>query len=1000
MANNNDFLHQEDEIFIRNFEFSDSIFDLPEPDIPTLGLAFNTPSDTINFKLKNCDNLLQIAHINARSLPKHIHEVERISSKTKFSALGISEHFLSVDTPKSVYQLPGYNFFMKCRDRNCRGGVGIFIDENFPAKQINLPVDFVQPEMIFVEITVGKVKMALGVIYKSPKIPYSVYASIHENIVAISSKYEHFLIMGDMNINHLQPDSPSCKFFTNYVTEPFALTQVISEPTRITATTSTLIDLMLTAIPENVKAHGVVDTPGISDHCMIFLAYSLKKPKFKPKVITRRDFRRFNKTAYLHDMSLAPWGNIHAVEDDDIDNKVTIFENIHLDIVNKHAPFRTFRVTRPASPWLTNEIKDMMDERDKYKNKFNLDKKTETEVLYKDLRNKVTHAIRQAKINAFTERINTKMKDPKKFHQALKNFSVVESKITSHDNCNIKPQTLNEAFLKNNNAKIDENLVTDEVNEILKKSKAATFSYSEVTDLEVLKVVRSIKTNACGVDGISAFFFKLGISESVFAFTEILNASFKYNKFPERWKKALVKPLPKITNPVTASDYRPISLLSTFSKVIEKIAVKQMVEFLKNTGYLDNLQSAYKQSHSTITALLNVTDNIYEALENSELTFLVLLDYSKAFDCVNHRLIIAKLKAAGFKNEALEWVKSYLSGRSQKVVAGSEESDWAFCINGVPQGSVLGPLLFTVLVSDIGDAIKRGRYHLYADDTQLFYHCKVEDANTTVAKINSDLENISNFSKRNCLKLNASKSKFIVIGSRPNLKKLKSVNLDQIKLGNETIEREYTVKNLGITFDELLSWTNHVNLCVAKAYGKLRQAYRFKNFLTDKVKWNLCETYILSNFNYGDIILQGLSNQLENKIQKIQNSCIRFSFGLRKYDHITHTRLSNNIINMHDRRLLHCFTLMFKIVRKMAPVYLCNRITYKRQIHNYNTRRKNDIQTPFARTRFKALSFFIEIANKYNELSQHFDISGISLATFKMKCKKYLLSNENILNHT
>ena len=198
----------------------------------------------------------------------------------------------------------------------------------------------------------------------------------------------------------------------------------------------------------------------------------------------------------------------------------------------------------------------------------------------------------------------------------------------------------------------------------------------------------------------------------------------------------------------------------------------------------------------------------------------------------------------------------------------------------------------------------------------------------------------------------------------------------------------------------MLSWTKHVNLCVAKAYGKLRQVCRFKNFLTDKVKWNICETYILSNFNYGDIILQGLSNQLENKIQKIQNSCIRFSFGLRKYDHITNTRLSNNIISMHDRRLLHCLTLMFKIVRKMAPVYLCNRITYKRQIHNYNTRRKNDIQTSFARTRFKALSFFIEIANKYNELSQHFDFSGISVATFKMKCKKYLLNNEHYLNQT
>ena len=234
-----------------------------------------------------------------------------------------------------------------------------------------------------------------------------------------------------------------------------------------------------------------------------------------------------------------------------------------------------------------------------------------------------------------------------------------------------------------------------------------------------------------------------------------------------------MKPLPKISNPAIASDYRPISLLSTFSKVIEKISAKQMIEYLKITGYLDNLQSAYKQSHSTITALLNVTDDIYEALEDTELTFLILLDYSKAFDCANHRLILAKLQSAGFKNDSLSWIKSYLTDRSQKVVTGSAESGWENVINGVPQGSVLGPLLFTVLVSDISSAIRRGRYHLYADDTQLYYTCKVEDANDTITKINEDLSNIFNYSKRNCLKLNAGKSKFIIIGSRPNLKNCK-----------------------------------------------------------------------------------------------------------------------------------------------------------------------------------------------------------------------------------
>ena len=177
----------------------------------------------------------------------------------------------------------------------------------------------------------------------------------------------------------------------------------------------------------------------------------------------------------------------------------------------------------------------------------------------------------------------------------------------------------------------------------MKKSSPQVFTFHDVSEVEILKIVRSIKTNACGVDGISAFFLKLGIEHSIFAFTDIINSSFKYNKFPTRFKKAIVK---------------PISLLPAFSKIIEKVAAKQMIDYLRATGYLDDLQSAYKQGHSTTTALLSVTDDIYDALENSELTFLVLLDYSKAFDCANHRLMLAKLKATGLTDVALSWVTS------------------------------------------------------------------------------------------------------------------------------------------------------------------------------------------------------------------------------------------------------------------------------------------------------------------------------------------------------
>ena len=989
-------IHQGDNIVLLDtFDFSQSIFDLEEPAFETsLDNDFYSTCQLINQKLSNFDKFFQIGHVNARSVPKHLHEIHRVLDGTGLAAMGTCETFITPDTPKAAFNIPGYNFFHVDRTMSSRGGVGAFVSSEYPARVIKLPVELVQPEMIFIEITVGVVKIAMGVIYKSPLIPYTVFAAIHENIAYISAKYEHMVILGDLNIDHLKMDSAQLKFLNTYLVEPFALKQLIDEPTRITKTSSTLIDLILASNSENVKTTGVIDTPGISDHCLIFMAYSLKKPKFKPKIITKRDFRKFDEIKFARDMEVAPWGNILAVADDDIDNKVTIFENIHRDIIDKHAPFRTFRVTRPASPWLNDKIKNLMDDRDKQKDKFNHDKKPETEEIYKTLRNSVCQEIRREKIKSFNQKINAKFKNPKQFHQALKSFSVVESGCSHENQCNIDPNLLNSSFVKNNNAKVNEDLVTDEVNEILKKSTRPSFSFVEVNEFQVTKMVKSIKTNACGVDSISAFFLKLGIEHSVYAFTNIINTSILYKKFPTRWKYAIVKPLPKNNNPADAADFRPISLLPAFSKVVEKLMAKQMIEYLKETNYFDGLQSAYKPGHSTITALLNVTDDIYECLENSELVFLVLLDYSKAFDCANHRLILAKLKAAGFRDDALTWVSSYLSDRKQKVCTNNGESGWSSVSNGVPQGSVLGPLLFTVLVSDLRDAIKRGRYHMYADDTQLYYSCKCENANETIENINSDLERISKYSKTNCLKLNAGKSKYIIIGSRHNLKKLKDVQLEPIKIDSKIIEREYEAKNLGVTFDEELTWIRHVNLSVAKAYGKLKHAYRFKNFLNEASKQRLTEAYILSQFNYGDIILQNLTEQLQNKIQKVQNRCVRYTYGLRKYDHISGFIKNKNILNMKNRRMLHNLSLMFKIQNNKAPKYLRDRILMHRDVHSHFTRNRLNIDPPFARSKVRSMSFFIYISKKYNLLSQNINTNNISLFTFKINCKKYLLNQQ------
>ena len=242
--------------------------------------------------------------------------------------------------------------------------------------------------------------------------------------------------------------------------------------------------------------------------------------------------------------------------------------------------------------------------------------------------------------------------------------------------------------------------------------------------------------------------------------------------------------------------------------------------------------------------------------------------------------------------------------------------------------------------------------------------------------------------------MNAEKSKFIIIGSRQNLKKIKDTILDPIKIDNNVIEREYEAKNLGVTFDEELSWTRHVNLSIAKAYGKLKNAYRFKNFLNEEAKLNLTETYILSQLNYGDIILQNLTDQLQNKIQKLQNRCVRYTFGLRKYDHISGFIKNKNILNMKNRRLLHGLTLMFKINNKLAPTYLCNRISTHTAIHNHLTRNRQNIDPPFARSKIRSMSYFIYISKKFNLLGNNINIKNISVHTFKLKCRKFLLNQQ------
>ena len=407
------------------------------------------------------------------------------------------------------------------------------------------------------------------------------------------------------------------------------------------------------------------------------------------------------------------------------------------------------------------------------------------------------------------------------------------------------------------------------------------FSFQPLSEEDVIKIVRSIKSKSSGIDDINISNILLFLPRISTVLTHIINISFELNKFPERWKKAIITPIAKCEVPLQESDFRPISLLPTFSKILEKSANVQIVAYLQKYSLLDPYQSAYKKNHSTNTALLKITDDILDAIDDSEITLLIFLDFSKAFDTVNHKILIEKLKILGFQNDTCDWINSYLCNRYQMVVVGEEKSDWIQIENGVPQGSILGPLLFTILVSDMRRHIWDGSYHQYADDTDLLFETNIDNVNETIAKANNVLEKINTYCNDNFLNLNAGKSKFMFIGSKPAIKKLENTVLFDIQINGSNLERVKLAKNLGVTFDEVLSWRKHVNLNISKAVGSFINLSRFKRFLNTKSKCLLSESIVLSRFNYCDSVYQNIDMCIQRKIQKVQDMCCRFIFDIK-----------------------------------------------------------------------------------------------------------------------
>lgn len=905
---------------------------------------------------------LRVGHLNARSLFAHLNEVRHVISSHNFDIFAVSETHLDNTIPDDYMMIDGYDFIRYDRNRD-GGGVGIYLRSCFKFNVLEMGVEI---EQIWIRITLRGANIALGVVYKPPSSSYVNFINAFETTVShILPTVDDIFCLGDFNIDLLKPDTIEARRVTAAL-DGLGLHQVVNHATRITEDTATMIDYILTTDPRRVSDVSVSPISSeVSDHDLIYceIRYLSKKPP--PRYKTARDFKHLNYTRFSDDLKSIPWNNIYDI--DDIDGKVTFLNNNIIALLDIHAPFKTYKITKKYAPWLTDTLREMMRLRDDALKRC---RRTKTHVdwqNYKDLRNIVSTAVKREKKAYYNTKINSCPSNLLWSH--LKTVNLVPSKNAMLPHQLSDVEQINNNFVQSVPRLPLNNALELFYNSNIKSNVTSFLNFVEVSEIQVLSIISSIKSKATGHDGIGISTISLCIPHILTHLTHVINFCIRHSVFPEGWKKAHVIPIPKTSKPNSYGDIRPISILPTLSKVLEKILQKQLDDHLLKNKIIPATQSGFRRGYSCCTSLLNITDDIFAATDQGKLTMLILLDYSKAFDTLNHDLLKSILHYIGTSDGALALLSCFLNNRSQAVAYCGRRSSFKGLACGVPQGSILAPTLFSTYISSFASICVSCTSHYYADDSQLLLSFYPSESEQAVAAVNFDLAKIYEVSTQHCLILNGSKSVFVLFGRKKDRIAFQRLNY-RIEINAEGISQQSAVKNLGLTMDEDLRFTKHISNCLKKAYFGLRTIYQHRQYLSRRNKIKLCETLVLSHLNYCDVVYNSSIYSADiGRIQKLQNGCLRLIFGIRKYSHISHTFYDINWLNMLNRRRLHAATLFFKVISHKAPQYLYQRITFRSDVHTLNLRFRGTLTPPSHKTELYKRSFSYTITKCMNSIS-------------------------------
>lgn len=772
--------------------------------------------------------------------------------------------------------------------------------------------------------------------------------------------------------------------------------QRVNDYTRCTNTSTTLIDYVVTnAEGVNATVHNI---PKISDHSVISVNFSSKHSNIKNNVI----YRSLNDDVFEKiNLELISCDWLYGNADVNV-----VYENMLEQcktILNNNAPIIKRENKHNQVPWYDTEVKNKARERDQaYKNFKNSSVTTRNLCWerYKNKRNEVVNLLKTKRVKYYENKIDGHKNDSKEMWRSLKtlingdrhfiNFknikfhvngtrSVAGSELEAANN-------FNNFFIDSivdisNNNVLMGTWLHDGLNII--ESQFNEFKILHLHELKLLVTKMKLKNNIDEV--LTSNFIKKTFVTMGYGYLNFINTSLESGNFPYKLKTSKITPIPKIQGATEQIDFRPINTLPDIEKLLELAVYEQLWEYFNLNNLFLGCQSGFREKHSCETAIQLTVTNWKQDIDANKYVVAVFLDFKRAFETIDRQILLEKLSYYGIKDNVLKWFQQYLSNRLQVTKVGDAISECKSNDIGVPQGSILGPLLFIIYLNDI-NYIECDFMNLFADDTLI--SCSGTDVEETIHRMNNILNKVCEYLKLNKLTLNVKKTKAMILNTQYKLSKI-NTELFALKINNDKIDWVQEIKYLGVILDSKLNFKSHFEYTKKKITKKMYFLSRISPYLSIFTKMTIFQTIIQPHFDYCSTMLYLLNKNQLQCLQKLQNRGMRIILKCNRYTPIKSMLETLNWLMVEKRIYLRCMTFIFKLTNQLLPSYFNQFITTNNRIHQHYTRARNDFH--ISRTKYVSSmkTLFHKGLNEFNKLPEEIKSSN-SVNVFKRKLTSYL----------